>query len=85
MTIHSGILAWEILWTGAWWAIVYGGHKRVGDDLATKPQQQQNSNYKTNLQLKKKLAKRSNPSNKEGSETLKGDEVQGQRAPVLTH
>jgi len=42
---------------GAWWAIVYGGHKRVGHDLATKPQQQQNSNYKTNLQLKKNWLK----------------------------
>ena len=26
---------------GAWWAIVHGGHKRVGHDLVTKQQQQQ--------------------------------------------
>ena len=26
---------------GAWRAIVHGGHKRVGQDLATKQQQQQ--------------------------------------------
>ena len=38
---------------GAWWAIVCGGHKRAGHNLATKPQQQ-NRNYKTNLRLKKK-------------------------------
>ena len=25
---------------GAWWAIVHGGHKRVGNDLVTEQQQQ---------------------------------------------
>ena len=27
---------------GAWWTAVHGGHKRVGYDLATKQQQQEN-------------------------------------------
>ena len=39
---HSSIIVWRIPWTeeGVWWAKVQGGHKGVGHDLATEPQQQ---------------------------------------------
>ena len=29
MATHSNVLAWEILWRGAWWAVVQGGHKEL--------------------------------------------------------
>ena len=37
MATHSNILAWEIPWTGAWWAIVHGVAKE-SDMTATKQQ-----------------------------------------------
>ena len=36
---HSSTLAWEIPWTGAWWAAAHGV-ARAGHVLATKQQQQ---------------------------------------------
>ena len=34
----SSILAWEIPWTGAWWAVYSLWGRRVRHDLATKPE-----------------------------------------------
>ena len=39
MATRSSVLAWEILWTGAWWATVHGVTENIGYDLATKQQQ----------------------------------------------
>ena len=39
MTIHSSILAWEIPWTEEPGGYSPWGHKRAGQDLATKQQQ----------------------------------------------
>ena len=36
----SSILAWEIPWTGAWWAVYSLWGRRVRHDLATKQQEQ---------------------------------------------
>ena len=36
MATHYSILAWEIPWTGVWWATVHGGHKTVEHDIVTK-------------------------------------------------
>ena len=35
---------------GAWWATVYGGHKRVGHDWATKQQNNKNQNQPSCVQ-----------------------------------
>ena len=41
MAAHSGVLAWESLWTEELGGLQSVGHQRVGQDLATKQQQQQ--------------------------------------------
>ena len=41
MAIHSGVLAWKIPWTEAPVRLQSMGWQRVGQDLATKSQQQQ--------------------------------------------
>ena len=41
MATHSSILAWKIPWTEAPVRLQSMGWQRVGQDLATKPQQQQ--------------------------------------------
>ena len=42
MTIYSSILAWKIPWTEEFDSLQFVGLQRVGHNLATKQQQQQN-------------------------------------------
>ena len=37
MATHSSSLAWEIPWTRAAWWVSLWGHKRIRNDLVTKP------------------------------------------------
>ena len=46
MAAHSGVLTWESLWTEELGGLQSVGHQRVGQDLATKQQQQQQSRQK---------------------------------------
>ena len=41
VTIHSGILAWEIPWPEQQGGLQYTGSQRIRHNLATKQQQQQ--------------------------------------------